>query len=252
MSASSLAAIGVADTVHVGEQHELAGAETGRDAGRDVVGVDVADDAVGVTGQRRDDRDLATDQDRVEQVAAQADHRATSPSCGIRSAIEQAAIDAGQADGIDAEVAQAETSSLLTTPRRTAAATSSDWASVTRRPPSNLEGTPSRSSHSVMRFPPPWTRTTGRRRATAATSARTWRLVGDRRATELDDQHFAHVVYSEFSITYASVRSQPKPSPRPVPRPRSSAKTTSSACIAARAAARSNSTGPPRDPSNTR
>ena len=65
------------------------------------------------------------------------------------------------------------TSSLLTTPRRTAAATSSDCASVTRRPPSNRTGTPSRSSHSVMRLPPPWTSTTGRCRATAATSAST-------------------------------------------------------------------------------
>ena len=88
------AAIGVADTVHVGEQHELAGAETGRDAGRDVVGVDVADDAVRVTGERRDDRDLATDQDRVEQVAAQADDRRHEPELRDPLGDEQAAIDA--------------------------------------------------------------------------------------------------------------------------------------------------------------
>ncbi len=42
-------------------------------------------------------------------------------------------------------------------------------------------------------------------------------LLGDGRPTELDDEDLAHVVYSEFSITYVSVRSQPKASPRPVP-----------------------------------
>ena len=41
-----LAAVGVADAVDVGEQHQLAGAEPGRDAGRGIVGVDVADDAL--------------------------------------------------------------------------------------------------------------------------------------------------------------------------------------------------------------
>ena len=66
-------AVGVADAVDVGQQHELARPEPGRDAGGDVVGVDVADDALRVAGERRDDRDLAADEDRVEQVAAEAD-----------------------------------------------------------------------------------------------------------------------------------------------------------------------------------
>ena len=101
------AAVGVADAVDVGQQHELARTEPGRDAGGDVVGVDVADDAVRVAGQRRHDRHLAADEDRVEQVAPQADD--ARHEAELRDALgdEQAAIDAGQADRIDAEVAQA-------------------------------------------------------------------------------------------------------------------------------------------------
>ena len=66
-------AVRVADAIHVGEQHELARAEAGGDPGRDVVGVDVADDAVLVPRERRDDRHLATDEHGIEEVAAQPD-----------------------------------------------------------------------------------------------------------------------------------------------------------------------------------
>ena len=107
VSVSSLCAVGVAHAVDVGQQHELAGAEPGGDPGRGVVGVDVADDAVGVAGERRDDRHLAADEDRVEQVAAQAGHAGHEPELRDPLGDEQAAVDAGQADGIDAEVAQA-------------------------------------------------------------------------------------------------------------------------------------------------
>ena len=99
-------AVGVADAVDVGQQHELAGTEPGRDARGHVVGVDVADDAVGVAGERRDDRHLAADEDRVEQVAAQADDAGHESELRDALGDEQAAIDAGQPDGIDAEVAQ--------------------------------------------------------------------------------------------------------------------------------------------------
>ena len=75
--------------------------------GGHVVGVDVADDAVRVARERRHDRHLAADEDRVEQVAAQADDAGHEPEVGDPLGDEQAAIDAGQADGIDAEVAQA-------------------------------------------------------------------------------------------------------------------------------------------------
>ena len=100
-------AVGVADAVDIGQQDELAGTEARGDAGRHVVGVDVADDAVRVAGERRDDRHLAADEDRVEQVAAQADDAGDEPELRDALGDEQAAVDPGQPDGIDAEVAQA-------------------------------------------------------------------------------------------------------------------------------------------------
>ena len=74
-------------------------------------------------------------------------------------------------------------------------------------------------------------------------------LLGEGRAAELEDEDLAHVVYSAFSITYCSERSQPKASPVPVPTPRSSRMTTSGASMASRTAARSKDTGPPPGPS---
>ena len=128
------------------------------------------------------------------------------------------------------------TSSLLTTPRSTAAATSSDWGSVTRRPPSNRDGTPSRSSHSVMRLPPPWTSTTGRRRGPrprrpARTTAR------HRAAAEL-------TTTISTSGRVLRVRSRIPAWSQPKARPcrrrvRDPNRSSSSASIAARAAARS-------------
>ena len=102
-----LSAVRVAHAVDIGQQDELAGPEARRDPGRDVVGVDVADDAVRVAGERRHDRHLAADEDRVEQVAPQPDD--ARDEAELRDALgdEQAAIDTGQPDGIDAEVAQA-------------------------------------------------------------------------------------------------------------------------------------------------
>ena len=99
-------AVGVADAVDVGHQHELAGTEAGRDAGRRVVRVDVADDAVLVAGERRHDRHLAADEERVEQVAAHAGHGGDEAEVGDALADEQAAVDARQTDGIAARVAQ--------------------------------------------------------------------------------------------------------------------------------------------------
>ena len=78
-----LVAVGVADAVDVGQQDQLARAETGRDARRRVVGVDVADDAVLVARERRDDR--APGRRRGSRRAGRAAARrrcATSPSAG--------------------------------------------------------------------------------------------------------------------------------------------------------------------------
>ena len=126
--------------------------------------------------------------------------RATSPSSGMRSAMSRPPSTPDRPTASTPRSRSPATSSLLTTPRRTAAATSSDCGVGHAEAALERLGTPRRSSHSVMRLPPPWTRTTGRRRATAATSASTCALVGDRRAAELDDEDLAHVVYSEFSM----------------------------------------------------
>ena len=107
VSVSSRSPVGVADAVDVGQQDELAGAQPGGDPGRDVVRVDVADDALLVAGERRHDRDLAADEERVEQVAAEADDVRDEAHPGHPLGDEQAAVDPGQADRVDAEVAQA-------------------------------------------------------------------------------------------------------------------------------------------------
>ena len=133
------AAVGVADAVDVGQQDELAGAEPGRDARGRVVGVDVADDPVLVAGERRDDRHLAADEDRVEEVAAEADDVGDEPERRRRA--PRSSRPPSTPDRPTASTPRSRrpaTSSLLTTPRRTAAATSSAAWSVTRRPSSKL------------------------------------------------------------------------------------------------------------------
>ena len=206
-------AVGVADAVDVGQQHELAGAEPGRDPGRDVVGVDVADDAVLVAGQRRDDRHLAADEDRVEQVAAQPDDRGDEPEVGDPLGDEQAAVDARQPDGIDAEVAQ---------PGHELAV---DHAPEDRgghlerlgvgHPQAALEL--ARDAEALEPFGDPLAAAMHEDHGTVTRDRGHFRqdlaLFGDGRAAQLDDQDLAHVVYSLFSITYVSVRSQPKASP---------------------------------------
>ncbi len=99
-------AVGVADAVDVGQQDELAGTEARGDPGGCVVGVDVADDPVAVAGKWRDDRDLAADEDRIEQVATKPDDRRHETE--VRDALgdQEAAVDARQSDRIDAEVAE--------------------------------------------------------------------------------------------------------------------------------------------------
>ena len=99
---------------------------------------------------------------------------ATSPRPGTRSAIMRPPSTPERPTASTPRSRRSDTSSEFTTPRRTAAATSSAAWSVTRSPPSKRLGTPRRSSHSVIRLPPPWTSTTGRSRATDATSSRTW------------------------------------------------------------------------------
>ena len=63
--------------------------------------------AVLVPGERRDDRHLAADEDGIEEVASQPDDVGDEAHGRDPLGDEQAAVDAGQADRVDAEVAQA-------------------------------------------------------------------------------------------------------------------------------------------------
>ncbi len=85
-----------------------------------------------------------------------------------------------------------DTSSLLTTPRRTAAATSSDWASVTRRPPSNLLG----HAEPLEPFGDPLAAAVDEHDRPAAGNdgdvVEHLALVGDGRPAQLDDEDLAH------------------------------------------------------------
>ena len=100
------APVRVVHAVDVGQQHELARAKVGGDAGRGVVRVDVADQALLVARERRDHRHLAGHEQRVEEVAADADHVGHEAQLGDALADEQPPVDARQAYGVDAKVAQ--------------------------------------------------------------------------------------------------------------------------------------------------
>ena len=166
-----------------------------------VVGVDVADDAVRVAGQRRDDRDLAADEDRVEQVAPDADDRRHEPEVGDALGDEQAAIDAGQPDGIDAEVAQAGHELAVDHSAEDRGGHferlgvgDAQAAFELGRDAQALEPLGDALAAAMDQDHGTATRDRGHFRQHLA-------LVGDGRAAELDDEDLAHVVYSEFSIT---------------------------------------------------
>ena len=138
---------------------------------------------------------------------------ATSPSPGTRSPIMKPPSTPDSPTASTPRSRRSETSSEFTTPRRTAAATSRAAWSVTRSPPSNLLGTPEplqplgdALAAAVDQHRRPLTGDRGHFVEDVG-------LVGQRRAAELEDEDFAHVVYSAFSMTYSSVRSQPKASP---------------------------------------
>ena len=101
-----LVAVLVAHAVHVGHEDELPRAEATGDAGRRVVGVDVADDAVLVACERGHDRHLAADEHRVEEVAPQPDDVGHEPEPRDPLRDEQPAVHAGQPDRVDAEIPQ--------------------------------------------------------------------------------------------------------------------------------------------------
>ena len=159
------------DAVRVGQEEQLA-PERGRQGGRGVVRVDVADASRprrgrsgATTGRRPRARSVGEQSrlgDRLIDDAAQAGQPARRGS--IPPSMP------AQPDRVGAEArAGPRRSSALMTPPRTARATSSAASSVTRRPPSKRLSTPRRASHSVSRLPPPWTTTIGRLAGSSAT-----------------------------------------------------------------------------------
>ena len=183
------AAVGVAHAVDVGQQDELAGADPGRDPGRHVVGVDVADDALLVAGERRHDRHLA--RRRGASRGGRAGARRRGRRAPFRGPARRRAARRRRPTGRPRRRrgrAAPATSSLFTTPRRTAAATSSEAASVTRRPPSNVR----RDAEPVEPLgDPPAAAVDEDDRPLAGDRgdlAQHLALVGDRRPAELDDE----------------------------------------------------------------
>ena len=195
------AAVGVADAVDIGQQDELARPEPRGDAGRDVVGVDVADDAVRVARERRHDRHLATDEDRVEQVATQPDDAGHEPEMGDPLGDEQAAIDARQAHGIDAEVAQPGHELAVDDAAQDGRGDlerggigDAQAAFELGRDAEPLQPLGDALAAAMDEDHGPLARDRGHFLEHLA-------LVRDRRAAELDDEDLAHVVYSLFSMT---------------------------------------------------
>src|SRR5262245_60331276 len=245
-------AVGVADAVDVGQQHELTGADPGRDARGDVVGVDVADDPVLVAGERRHDRHLAADEDRVEEIAAKADD--VGDEADARDALrdEQPAVDAGQADRVDPQVAETRDEFAVDD------SPENRRGDLERRRVRHAEAVlePRRDAHPLEPLRDAAAAAVDEDHGTVTRDRGHFLehlgLVADRRPAQLDDEDLAHVVYSLFSTTYSSVRSQPNASPVPSPSPRSRRIRSSGASIEEREAARSKTTGPPCPPEKTR
>ena len=167
--------------------------EAGRDPGGGVVGIDVADDPVGVPGERRHDRHLAADEDGVQKVAAQAHHPCDQPEMRDPLGDQQPAVHARQADRVDAQVAQPGDQLAV------------DHAAQDRRgdlealgvghPQAALE--PARDPETLEPLRNSLAAAVDEDDGPAARHDRDLvehlALVGDRRPTELDDEDFAHV-----------------------------------------------------------
>ena len=126
---------------------------------------------------------------------------ATSPSCGIRSAIEQAAIDSRQPDGIDPEVAQpGDELRIDHAPEHGGrdferlGVGDAQAAFELRRDAESLEPLGDALAAAMDEDHGTAPRDRGHFREDLA-------LVRDGRAAQLDDEDLAHVVYSEFSMT---------------------------------------------------
>ena len=257
-----LLAVLVPDAVDVGHQHQLPSAKPRGDAGRRVIRVDVADDAVLVSCEWRHDRHLAADEDRVEQVASQPDDVRHEPEVRHALGDQEAAVDAREPDRIDAEVAQPGHELTVDDAPQDGRRdfqggrirdAEPALESTGHAEPLEPVGDPLAAAMDEHDGPLPRER---------GHFLEDLPLIGDGRPAELDDDDFAHVtrlrapsggvsgVLAVFP-TYSSVRSQPKASPVPLPRPRSIRTIVSGASMSVRTAALSNGCGPPSAPSNT-
>jgi hypothetical protein len=191
----------VADAVDVGQQHELARPEPRREPGRRVVGVDVADDALLVPRQRGHDRDLARHHQRVEEVAPDAGHRGHEAHVRQAPADQQAAVDARQADRVAAHVAQRRDELAVDHPAQDRGRHLERGR--VRDPQAVLE--PGLDPEALEPLGHPLAAPVDEDDRAAARDLghldQHLLLLGERRATELDDDDLAHVVYSEFSRT---------------------------------------------------
>ena len=215
-----LLAGGVSHAVDVGHQHELAGAHTGGDSGRRVVGVDVADDALLVAGERRHHGHLAGHQQRIEEVAADPHHVGHETQAGHSLGDHEAAVHAAQTHGVDAAVAQV--GHELGVDHSPENGRGHVQGRLVGHAQSALE--PARYAEPLEPLGDALAAAVDEHHGPRAGDRRDLvedvRLVGERGPAELEDEDFAHVVYSAFSMTYPSVRSQPNASPMPPPRPR--------------------------------
>ena len=134
---------------HVGQEHDLVGAERRGHRAGGLVGIDVVGVAVAVGADGGDHRDVVLG-DMVEDVDVDALDPADEADVlagrrRLARGAEQQPVVAAQADRRLAVAVSRSTMSLLTLPTRTIFATSTVAASETRRPSTNCTGRSSRS-----------------------------------------------------------------------------------------------------------
>ena len=182
-------------------QDELPRADPGRDPGRRIVGVDVAHDPVRVARERRHDRHLAADEDRVEQVAPQPDHARDEAQLRDPLGDEQAAVDARQPDRVDPEVAQARDELAVDDAPQDRGGHLERLGVGHPQPALEL----ARHAQPLEPFGDPLAAAMDQDHGTSTRDRGHFRehlrLLGDRRPAELDDEDLTQVVYSEFSMT---------------------------------------------------
>ena len=194
-------AVRAAHAVDVRHEHQLAGAEAGREPRRGVVRVDVADHAILVAGEGRDDRHLAADHQLVEQVPAHAGHGGDQPHVREAVADEQPAVHAAEAHGVAARVAQ-RGDQLAVDDAPQDRGGDLERRRVRDAQPVHEAGL---DAEALQPLGDALAAAVDEHDRSPAGDLRDLLqhllLLGERRPAELDDDDVAHVVYSEFSFT---------------------------------------------------